>query len=243
MPRHLRSVFPNLPHHVTQRGNHRDAVFFGAGDHETYLLLLRDYATRYGVEVVAYCLMTNHVHLVVVPPSAEALFRTLKAVHGLYAQRINRMRELKGHLWQGRYFSSALDTDYYRNAVRYVELNPLRAGLVERAEDYRWSSAATHCGIRNDPLVKGRPNSIAFTNISNWSRWLAEDLTPEVSEMLRRSITKNLPCGSDSFVTDLEKCAGRQLRHKPAGRRRSGREDLIDRAELPLEIESGSDPS
>ena len=241
MPRHLRSVFANVPHHVTQRGNHRELVFFSPGDQETYLLLLRDYAIQHQVEVVAYCLMPNHVHLVVVPPSADALYRMLKAVHGRYAQRINRMRQLKGHLWQGRYFSSALDTDYYRNAVRYVELNPVRAGLVDRAEDFHWSSAAAHCGMRSDPVVRAKPQSIAFADIADWSLWLAQGLATDVSEILRRNSLKDLPCGSDSFVTELEHIAGRMLRHKPAGRKRIACNALDGQGNL-LPEESGSDP-
>lgn len=218
MPRHARTVFPGVPHHVTQRGNHREPIFFSPGDWEYYLHLLREQAAAQVIEVVAYCLMPNHVHLVLVPTTLDGLYRALKVVHGHYAQRINRMRELKGHLWQGRYFSSALDVDYFGNAVRYVELNPVRAGLARKAEEYPWSSAAAHCGLRSDPLVTDRPRSGVFAGIGDWSRWLAEGVSADRCEMLRRHSRRNLPCGTSKFIDELERQAGGPLRHRPAGR-------------------------
>lgn len=219
MPRHARALFPGVPHHVTQRGNHRELVFFSPGDQETYLRLLRENVLRYSVEVVAYCLMPNHVHLVVIPSTAGALHRLLKAVHGHYAQRINRMRALKGHLWQGRYFSSPLDPNYFRNAVRYVERNPVCAGLVHKAEEYAWSSAAAHCGQRVDMVVDARPKAIALAGIADWAGWLAEGLPGEVVRSLRDNCRQNLPCGSDAFLEELERSIGRTLRHDRPGRK------------------------
>jgi putative transposase len=218
MPRHARASFPAMPHHVTQRGNHRERTFFCPGDYETYLRLLRENARKHDVEIVAYCLMPNHVHLVIVPPSADAMHLLLKAVHGQYAQRINRIHELKGHLWQGRYFSSPLDSNYFRNAVRYVELNPIRARLIARAEEYEWSSAAAHCGLRKDRIVESKPRSIALADISDWSNWLAAGLSQECVVEIRENCRQNLPCGSEGFVDELERLAGRQLRHRKAGR-------------------------
>jgi putative transposase len=220
MPRRARLVFPGLPHHVTQRGNHRQQVFFAAGDQETYLRLLREHAGRHDVQIQAYCLMANHVHVVVVPKAPSGLARLFKAVHGQYAQRINRMRGLKGHLWQGRHFSSTLDSNYFLNAVRYVELNPVRAGIVARAEIYPWSSAAAHCGLRNDPIVEPRPPYEPFAGISDWASWLAEGVDTEQLAVLRDGGKRNLPCGSASFVASLESSAGRRLtRQKPGPRR------------------------
>ena len=207
-----------MPHHVTQRGNHRDRVFFSPGDEETYLLLLQAHSLKQGIEVVAYCLMPNHVHLVVVPATENGLHIALRAVHSQYAQRVNRMRGQKGHLWQGRYFSSPLDTNYFRNAVRYVELNPVRARMVVKAEDYPWSSAAAHCGQRNDHVIQSEVRPTALAGIANWSRWLAEGITDESVNTLRRFASQNLPCGSMEFVASLEQIVGRQLRCRPQGR-------------------------
>lgn len=217
MPRRARTVFPGLPHHVTQRGNRRERVFFSGGDPAAYLSLLSCHAKQWSLEIVAYCLMPNHVHLVVIPTTANALHRTLKAVHGQYAQRINRMRSQKGHLWQGRYFSSPLDADYLLNAIRYVELNPVRAGMVSVAENYEWSSAAGHCGLRRDPLVKLVRLPKILSGIVNWSRWLAEGVADDALQMLRRHGSQNVPCGSPDFVARLEDAAGRQLRYRSRG--------------------------
>jgi putative transposase len=220
VPRHARIVFPGVPHHVTQRGNHREPVFFSCGDQAAYLDLLSGHAERLAIEIAAYCLMPNHVHLVLIPSNLEGLHLTLKAVHGQYAQRVNRMREQKGHLWQGRYFSSPLDSDYFLNAVRYVELNPVRARMVVKAEDYAWSSAAAHCGLRNDPLVDLRQRPKPLAEISDWSRWLAQEVTEGSLETLRLNGSQNLPCGSSEFVAKLERSAGRKLRFGPWGGRR-----------------------
>ena len=153
MPRLPRTVFANLPHHVTQRGNRREDIFFTDEDREAYLSWLKEYSEKYQVEILAYCLMTNHIHLVVVPATEDGLQRVLKPLHMRYAQHINRERGWKGHLWQGRFFSSPLDEAYLWAAVRYVERNPVRAGMVKRAENYRWSSAAAHCGKEIDKLI------------------------------------------------------------------------------------------
>ena len=218
MPRHARCIFPGIPHHVTQRGNHRREVFFERGDGLAYLHLLRQSTERHAIEIAAYCLMPNHVHLVVVPSTVDGLHRALKVVHGRYAQRVNRMRKRTGHLWQDRYFSSPLDSSHFLNAVRYVELNPVRAGIVDHGESYEWSSAAAHCDLRSDSLVTNRPRSILFRRIDNWSKWLADGLTRECIEMLRRHTSQNLPCGSEEFVNELESAAGRPLHYRPRGR-------------------------
>ena len=218
VPRHARIVFPGVPHHVTQRGNHRERVFFAQGDQETYLHLLQRYSKEQAIEVAAYCLMLNHVHLVVIPSNSKGLYLALKAVHSQYAQRVNRMRDQKGHLWQGRYFSSPLDSNYFLNAVRYVELNPVRAGIVTKAEEFAWSSAPSHCGLRNDPLIDSRKRPHVLAGIANWSRWLAEGVADESLETLRRHAGQNLPCGSPEFVGQLERMVGRNLRCRPPGR-------------------------
>jgi putative transposase len=213
MPRRARALFPGVPHHVTQRGNRRERVFFGDGDEAAYLRLLRDHAAEQAVEVIAYCLMPNHVHHVVIPSTPHGLHRLFKAVHGQYAQRVNRMRCQKGHLWQGRYFSSPLDSRYFVNAVRYIELNPVRARLVEKAEDYPWSSAATHCGLRNCLVLDTIPRSANLPAPGSWSRWLADGIGMEPIETLRRNCSQNLPCGTDEFVAQLENAAGRRLEY------------------------------
>jgi putative transposase len=213
MPRIPSFVCAGLPHHVTQRGNHRAQVFFSDADHQTYLALLREYTIQHRVAVLAYCLMPNHVHLVLVPAAAESLPRSLRHVHVRYAQRLNRQRDWKGHLWQGRYFSSVLDERHCWAAIRYVEINPARARMVPIAESYPWSSAPAHCGLRKDALLTAEPHwQRQFEAVGNWSAWLAEGDDARDLEMLRRNATKGLPCGSDEFIADLESASGRRLR-------------------------------
>jgi putative transposase len=202
---------------VTQRGNRRERVFHTAGDLAAYLDLLHKFSKENDVEVVAYCLMPNHVHLILVPKAADGLHVALKAVHGLYAKRINRLRKQRGHVWQDRFFSSPLDGAYFANAVRYVELNPVRAGLVKKPEDYAWSSAAAHCGLVTNRVVSVVTRSALLGDIANWSRWLSEGAGDEAIQTLRRHNEQNLPCGSDEFVSHLEAECGRPLRYRPRG--------------------------
>jgi len=204
---------------VTQRGNRREDIFFSDEDREAYLSWLKEYSEKHQVEILAYCLMTNHIHLVAVPLVEDGLQRVLKPLHMRYAQRINRERGWKGHLWQGRFFSSPLDDAYLWAAVRYVERNPVRAGMVRRAENYRWSSAAAHCDKRTDSLIDPKSSwNKKFASIEDWSVWLAEGDEAEEIQMLRKNIEKGLPCGADSFIKRLSKLAGRELEYRPQGR-------------------------
>ena len=219
MPRLARTVCARVPHHITQRGNRREEVFFTDDDRRAYLAWLKDYAEKYDVDIVAYCLMTNHIHLIAVPASEDGLEKVLKPLHMRYAQRVNRARHWKGHVWQGRYFSSALDEDYLWAAVRYVERNPVRAKIVRKAENYRWSSASAHCGLKADPLLTRKSSwQRQFDSIGDWSAWLAEGDEPQRLEILRRNVEKGLPCGSEKFIQKLEKLTGRTLQYRPTGR-------------------------
>jgi len=149
--------------------------------------------------------------------------RVLKPLHMRYAQHINRQRKWSGHLWQGRFFSSPLDEAYLWFCVRYVERNPVRAGIVGRAKEYPWSSAAGHCGLREDVLtVKDSVHWKLFEGVADWAGWLAEGDDGERLGIVRRNIQKNLPCGSDRFIEELEQRAGRVLRFRPVGRPKKG---------------------
>jgi putative transposase len=153
MPRLARKVFANLPHHITQRGNRREDVFFDDKDRQTYLTWLGEYAAKFNFEIAAYCLMTNHIHLILIPFTEDDLQNVLKPLHMRCAQRLNRQRQQQGHIWQGRYFSSALDHDYFRAALRYVERQPVRARTVRKSENYQWSSARGHCKLISNTLL------------------------------------------------------------------------------------------
>ncbi|MCK4623817.1 MAG: transposase, partial [Phycisphaerae bacterium] len=192
MARLARIVVPDIPHHLTQRGNRREDIFFNEADRQKYLLLLKDQCELYRLEVWAYCLMTNHVHLVVVPKTADALGQAMRRMNSQYAAYVNQRQGLCGHLWQGRFFSCPLDERHFWSAVRYVERNPVRAGLVERAEEYPWSSAAAHCGMRKDSLVSGDLEK--SDHVGDWQGWLLDEEEADV-ERLRRHTKTGRPCG------------------------------------------------
>ena len=223
MPRLARPVFSGVPHHITQRGNRREDVFFKEEDRTAYLGWLRDYCAKYGMQVLAYCLMTNHIHMVVVPEAEGALEQVFRPLHTRYAQRINRAKKWKGHLWQGRFFSSALDETYLWAAIRYVERNPVRARMVRRAENYPWSSAAAHCGLKEDTVLTSDAAWLKQVRaLDNWSKWLADGDRPEQLEVLRRHVERGLPCGAEGFIRKLERQAKQLLRPTPRGRPRKG---------------------
>lgn len=219
MPRIARPVFSGVPHHITQRGNRREDVFFNEADRAAYLAWLGEYCAKYKVRVLAYCLMTNHIHVVAVPEAEQSLERVFRPLHTRYAQRINRAKHWKGHLWQGRYFSSTLDEPYLWAAIRYVERNPVRARMVRRAENYAWSSAAAHCGLKEDfVLTKDREWLSQVKSAGDWSKWLAEGDRPGQLEVLRQHVERGLPCGAEAFIRRLERRAGQLLRARPRGR-------------------------
>ena len=221
MPRIARAVIAGVPHHVTQRGNRREDVFFSNGDRKRYLELLREYSEKHDLEILAFCLMSNHVHLVVRPQREESLAGTLKPVDLRYAQHVNWTQHLSGRLWQGRYFSCALDDEHYRAAVRYVERNPVRAGLVKRAEDYRWSSAAAHCGrVKSELLMRDERLEAA---VGDWSAWLAGHDDAEMMLSLRARTRTGRPAGNARFIARVERMLGRVLRAKRVGRPRKGK--------------------
>ena len=219
MPRLPRTVFAGLAHHITQRGNRRECIFLADHDRHAYLSWLKEYADKHDVEVLAYCLMPNHVHLIAVPKTVDGLHHMLKPLHMRYAQRMNLQKGWSGHLWQGRFFSSPLDEAYLWTALRYVECNPVRAAMVSRAEDYRWSSAAAHCKLRSDTLLKEETNwAKKFAEISSWSDWLSMVDDAQILKILRQNANKGLPCGTAEFIQSLELKAGRALESRPRGR-------------------------
>jgi putative transposase len=221
MPRIARLVCPGVPHHVTQRGNRRSQVFFSDADYRSYLSWLHFDAKRYGAEVLAYCLMSNHVHLVLVPHDKQSIEYILRHLHMRYAQRANRQNGWNGHLWQGRYFSSPLDEPHLWVALRYVELNPVRAGLSARAEDYNWSSALAHCNARSEPVLSRDPKwTRQLEAIDDWSSWLASGVDQSAVERIRRMTASGMACGSPQFVELLQSRTGRNLVRRPSGRPR-----------------------
>ena len=144
MARIARVVAPGFPHHITQRGNRRQETFFSDEDYQAYINLMSEWCSLCNVEVWAYCLMPNHIHLIVVPESADGLRLAIGEAHRRYTRRINFREGWRGHLWQGRFTSYVMDEKYLLACVRYIEMNPVRAGLVAKPEEWPWSSVLAH---------------------------------------------------------------------------------------------------
>ncbi len=221
MPRVARIVIPNCPHHVTQRGNNRQDVFFVDDDRATYLELLKEESQKHGLSVDGYCLMTNHIHLIATPEAEESLAKALGRTHFRYTQYINRFHKRSGHLWQNRFYSCALDEDHYWTAMAYVEQNPVRARLVRRPWRYRWSSAAVHCRLAKDPFdLLDEAAWETLTARNDWKATLGEMLGKETISTVRLNTHRGRPLGKDSFLSKIETLVGRRLRPLPVGRPR-----------------------
>jgi putative transposase len=213
MARLARVVFPGYPHHVTTRGNRRQDVFCDVKDRRDFIDLLAEYTQKFHLAIWAWVLMTNHIHLVATPHSARSLSNSMRDSLSDYALAFNRRYDYTGHLWQGRFYSSVMDADHLWSTVRYVERNPVRAGLVERAEHYLWSSAGFHCGLRAaDPLVT--PDSPLIGALNNWSAWLRDPDEQGAIDRIRKNTRTGRPTGSNDFVNQLEAKLGRTLRRK-----------------------------
>jgi len=213
MSRIARIVVPGCPHHIVQRGNRRQAVFFNDQDKAIYLELFSAHAGKAGIEVLAYCLMDNHVHFVALPHDKTSLAKGIGVVHKKYTRMIHFREGWKGYFWQGRFFSVPLSDQYLYRAVRYVERNPVRARLVRSAEDYRWSSARAHVFNTKDPLIS--VNS-PLLGIDDWAAYLAEDDNKD-RELIARHTSTGRPLGDDAFIARIELLTGRILRKKKPG--------------------------
>jgi putative transposase len=211
MARIARLVIPGIPYHVTHRGNRRERVFCGHDDQRRYREWLARYAAEFDLAVWAYCLMTNHVHLLVVPGAANALARAIGRTHRRHAQALNARQAWSGHLWANRFFSTPLDDAHLWAGVRYIETNPVRAGMVARAEDYAASSAQAHARGEPDALLAtGRPFPDP-ARVGDWSAWLAEGADAPTLERLRLATRTGRPCGSPDFIRRLEALTDRIL--------------------------------
>jgi len=220
MPRRPRFVMPGIPHHVTQRGNHREDVFASDQDRRRYLEILRRHSARHGLRFLAWCLMTNHVHLIAIPDHADSLGMALGHAHSQYSLEQNKGQQRVGHLWQNRFFSCPLESAHVFSAMQYVDLNPVRAGMVTDAWNWRWSSAMTHVstsGARDVLLDWAWDDWIEDARLGWWDypAWkasLGSAIGDSDLERIRRATRLSEPLGSTAFLARLEQQAGRRLR-------------------------------
>lgn len=218
MARQARLVLADWPHHIIQRGHNRQPVFRAEEDFEYYLANLAEWKRAFGCRVYAYCLMTNHVHLVVDPgPKAAHLARLMKRVAGRHTRYANARAGRTGTLWEGRYKSSPIDTDAYLLAcMRYVELNPVRAGMVERPDAYRWSSYRAHVGTESvawldlDPEYLGLGATPAERQM-RYAQWVAVGVPAGEWDTIRRAIQRGQLTGDEPFVDAIAQRTGRRV--------------------------------
>lgn len=213
MARMARFVVPNYPHHVTQRGNRRQQVFFSEDDYRAYKTLLARACKSAQCEIWAYCLMPNHVHLVVVPETEDGLRRLFAETHRQYTRMINIREGWRGHLWQERFHSFVMDERYLMATVRYVELNPVVARLCDNAEDWLWSSAQAHFAGQDDRLVKVQP---MLDRVADWQRYICQSDNFDAKK-IRVATRTGRPKGDEQFLSLLEGLTGKDVRAKRPG--------------------------
>jgi putative transposase len=214
MARLARVVVPGYPHHLTQRGNRRQETFLRSEDYGAYLALMSEWCGKCGVQVWAYCLMPNHVHLIAVPESEESLRRAIGEAHRRYTRAINFREGWRGHLWQGRFASFVMDEAHLLAAARYVELDPVRARLARRPEDYPWSSARAHLRGEDDGLAVVQP---LLSLEPDWEAFLSVGLPESEAVAVRRHERTGRPAGDAGFVAAMEALTGRLLRRQKPG--------------------------
>ena len=204
MPRIARITELGMPHHITQRGNYRQKVFGKDEDFKEYVSLLNECSGKYGLKILAYCLMNNHVHFIAIPTEKESLARTFNTTHMRYAQYINKKKKARGHLWQGRFYSSILDEMHLIEAVRYVERNPVRAKLVKKAWDWRWSSAGAHVGKSEADVNISRNAFLEEVIKDNWKQYLFQKDEEKYLEELRMKTRTGKPFAGEKLLRQLE---------------------------------------
>ena len=208
MARIARVVVPCIPHHITQRGNRRQEVFFCQEDYNFYIELMKEWCRRSGVDIWAYCLMPNHVHLIAVPESEKSLAMGIGEAHRRYTKMINFRERWRGYLWQGRFASFPMDEQYLLAAARYVELNPVRAKMVQVPWEYKWSSAGAHVAGKDDKFVKA---GALLEIVGDWKEFLVGGLKEKELEVMRCHTCTGRPLGGEEFMRQVEFAVGRVI--------------------------------
>ena len=240
MPRQPRLVFPGVALHIVQRGNNRGACFLSDGDYLCYLSYLRKLSARHEVAVHAYCLMTNHVHLLATPGDPESCTNLMRDLGQSYVKYFNRRHGRSGTLWEGRFRSSVVESaSYVLACYRYIEMNAVRAGMVTHPSAYAWSSYATNSGFDVDPLLSAHPEyeALAATPTRRYVayRRLVDDAIDETMLAAIRDATKgNLPLCSDSFKAELQAGGRKVVRGRPGPRTETDKPENVGQLKIVL---------
>ena len=216
MPRSARIVAPGYPHHVTQRGNYKQPVFLEETDYFYYLRLVEHYRKKLNLPILAYCLMPNHVHYAVVPEAEDSLSKMFHACHMTYAQYFNKKHAKTGHLWQGRFYSCALDDSPLYSVIRYIENNPVRADLKEETENWKWSSVRTR--LKMESGIISLSNLDDLLRIKDWKSYILEREDKEIIKNIKDHTLNGKPLGNKKFIQALEKKLDLSLKIRPRGR-------------------------
>jgi putative transposase len=214
MARIARIVVPGYPHHIIQRGNRRQRVFFNDEDRKVYLDYLRIHAKPAGIHFWGYCLMDNHVHIIAVPDKEESFAFGFAEAHRRYTRMINFRENWRGYLWEGRFKSYPLSEFHLYAAIRYIERNPVRAKVVKNPWDYFWSSARAHTFKEKDPLLD---DNFVISEIKDWKIFLSEEDEPANINLLKTHANTGRPLGDNKFIEMLEKLTSRLLRKQKPG--------------------------
>jgi putative transposase len=214
MAKFARIVIPGCPHHIIKRGNRRQVVFFSDIDKKSYLTILKRVTAKVGISIWTYCLMDNHVHLIAVPKREDSLAKGIGRAARDYSLLINIRNDWEGHLWQHRFDSYPLGDTHVYNAVRYIERNPVRAKIVEYAEDYYWSSARSHVFGEKDDLLS---DFYLLSQIPDWAAYLRKETSESDKKVFKSHARTGRPLGDDKFIEKLEKITGRRIRNEKPG--------------------------
>lgn len=224
MARLPRLTVPGYPHHIIQRGNNRQAIFAGNADYEALLAMLEEHATQAGVAMHSYVLMSNHFHLLATPGTAQAIPQMMQAVGRRYVRYFNQRQGRTGTLWEGRYKSTLIQAERYLLACMvYIDLNPVRAGLVAEPADYPWSSHLHYVGRRSDRLITPHPlywglGNTPFSREAAYAELARSGITAQQRSALTDSALRGWALGEPDYVADLQKRTARRVSKTRAGR-------------------------
>lgn len=218
MPRIARIVAVGLPHHITQRGNYKQKVFLNNNDRKRYLSWIQEYSHKYSLSILAFCLMPNHVHFIAIPNKEESLAKTFNIAHMRYSQYFNKKIQAKGHLWQGRFYSCVLDEAHLMLAAKYIERNPVRANIVRKPWEWKWSSASTHINKEKSPIKLKDLFEIIEMSQETWRQYIDSKEEGMILDKIKTHTRAGRPLGEVDFIEELEKKFDKRLLASPRGR-------------------------